>query len=337
MMYYYMEPNGDMVTFDSRRQDQYMSEKPPNYYLAYRFAANHFNNPFFAGIARQLEMQPDFENRIVVEGLYHFLDDEILQRSLPESSPLPVNFEKLFSTSSLLRIRRNATTVTLFGGTDKPIEIASGRSNSPNIFSYRKGDAVLKYLRLSASFFSTGYFYSDGIVKQGNGYLLQSKFEAPYYQPLPKNKQKPNGDYALTPSTDGRFWNKMDFKNRPVSNVKTLQTKVLLQENDGKCQLHFMITGLAGVNVTIELCFKEGGKLEGQFKTEGDNNFLEAGIGTYQSGDSKISFGPGRMEHNNLKGLEGERYSIHFGSLRTDGMHVYITGITPFDYAMDFI
>jgi hypothetical protein len=46
---------------------------------------------------------------------------------------------------------------------------------------------------------------------------------------------------------------------------------------------------------------------------------------------------------NNIAGLvhlemdlEGERYSTHFGSLRTDGMHVYITGKTPFQHRLQF-
>ena len=336
MMYYYMEPNGDMVTTDSRRQDQYMVEKLPNYYLPYRFMANYFGDSFFAGIAKLVEGQPDFTETVLPDALPHFLEDEWLQQTLPAGKPPPANFERLFTTSSLLRIRRNDTTATLFGGTDKPIIIASGRSNSPNIFSYRKGQAILEYLRLSTSFFSTGYFYSNGITSQASGYLLQGKITAPYYQPMPKSKQKPDGDYALTPSTDGRFWNKMDFANRPVSNVKTLETKVLFQEKNGHCKLHFNITGQSGVQVTIELCFREGGQLEGAFTEQGANYILQKEMATYTMGHSQITFGPGFMEHSNLKNLEGERYSTHFGTLRTSGMHVYITGITPFTHTLEF-
>lgn len=35
-----------------------------------------------------------------------------------------------------------------------------------------------------------------------------------------------------------------------------------------------------------------------------------------------------------LTGLEGELYSSHFGSLRTDGMQVYLTGLTPFTHTL---
>jgi hypothetical protein len=336
MMYYYMEPNGDLVTTDSRRQDQYTQENIIGYYTHYRYIANYTKDDFYASVAATIEKLAGFEKRIIAEGLYHFLDNTLLQQTMIEAPALTVDYVKLFATSSLLRIRRKDTTATLFGGTDKPIQIASGRSNSPNIFSYRKGEAILKYLRLSTSFFSTGYFYSDGISKQENKFVLQSKLAVPYYQPLPKAKQNAIGDYTLSPSIDDRFWNKMDFKNRPVSNVKTLETKVVLSEHQGNCSLEFSVNGLDGVQVTIELCFKEGGTLNGSFQKEGNNHLLENGTATYQIGNSQITFGPGRREHNNIKNLEGERYSTHFGNLRTEGTMVYITGITPFKHTLQF-
>lgn len=342
--YYYTEPNGDLVPNDSRRQDQWLfiradavvSLRITNYYLLYRHMAIHENNANFAAIARWIEGLPDFEERILNRSLIAFLEEPLLQKELPVAAPLQVNYEKLFAQSHLLRIRRADTSITLFGGTDQPVAIASGRSSSPDIFSYRKGKAVLKYMRLSTRFFSTGYFYSNGLKKEANGYVLHKKLEAPYYQPLPKNLRKADGDYALTESTDGRFQNKMDFKKRPQSNVKTLDTKVTLTETEGRCMLQFDVTGQSGVPVTIELCFKEGGTLTGVTAGEAGNNFLKDGEGKYRVGDDVIAFGPGVMEHTEVTGLEGERYSTHFGSLRTEGMHVYLTGVTPFTHKLTF-
>jgi hypothetical protein len=218
---------------------------------------------------------------------------------------------------------------------DWPIIIASGRSNSPDFFSYRKGSAILKYMRLSSNFFSLGYFYSEGLKKEGNKYILHKKLEVPYYQPLPKDKRNSKGDYKLSPSIDDRFWNKMDFKNRPVSNVKTLETTISFIETNGRVELNFKIEGLKDVPVTIELCFLEGGKLSGVL-TEGENNFLEKDFAEYQMGNETIRFGPGSLAHKVITGLEGERYSTHFGSLKTPGMHVYLTGVTPFSHMLTF-
>ena len=337
MTLYYIEPNGEVVTVDSRRQDQYMKCSIITYnYLNYRYMAINDGNKQFAVITRQMENMNGFEQDILNKGLFHFLDNEMLRNSLPEQAAQDYNYEKLFTTSKLLRIRRGNTTATLFGGADWPLIIASGRSNSPNIFSYRKGNAILKYMRLSSNFFSMGYFYSDGIKKEKNKYVLHKKLNVPYYQPLPKNLRNSNGDYKLSPSTDNRFWNKMDFKNRPVSNVKNLVTTVSFAETNGNAVLNFQVTGLVGVPVTIELCFLEGGKISGVTVADGGNSFLENGIGKYEFGEDVIQFGPGAAAHKTITNLEGEKYSTHFGSLKTEGMHVYITGITPFNHQLIF-
>jgi hypothetical protein len=340
--YYYMEPNGDLVTNDSRRQDQYsLIRQDPNssphilnYYLLYRYIAIKDNNNTFTAIVKMMEQMKGFEERILNRDLINFLEEPLLQHDLPVAAPLPVNYEKLFPQSHLLRIRRNEVTTTFFGGADWPITIASGRSNSPDFYSYRKGNAILKYMRLSTSFFSMGYFYSEGLKKEGNKYILHKKLEIPYYQPLQKKFRKANGDYKLSPSIDDRFWSKMDFEIRPVNNVKTLDTTVSLLETNGSNELTFEVTGQAGVQVTIELCFKEGGKLTGVTAAENGNNFLEKGMGEYEFEGDRIQFGPGTVSQKIITNLEGERYSTHFGSLRTEGIHVYLTGITPFTHKL---
>ena len=336
LTYYYMEPNGDLVTTDSRRQDQYSSKTIVSYYILYRHLAIQDNNSRFGAIARLIENMKGFDEEVLNTSLFHFLEIPLLQQELPVGIPPPVNYEKLVTGSNLLRIRRGNTTTTLFGGIDWPIIIASGRSNSPNFYSYRKGNAILKYMRLSLNFFSMGYFYSEGLTRNGNNYVLHKKLEVPYYQPLPRNLRKPDGDYKLSPSIDGRFWNKMDFENRPISNVKSLDVTVSFLETNGKNELTFHITGQVGVPVTIELCFKEGGKLSGVSDGGNGNSLLEKGDGQYEFEGDVIQFGPGTFSHRSINNLEGERYSTHFGSLRTEGMHVYLTGVTPFDHKLVF-
>jgi len=336
MTYYYMEPNGDLVVNDSRRQDQWSGKRMTAFYSHYRYMANRDKNGKYAGIAKLIEAMDDFETDVVRRDFYHFLEVPLLQQQLPVPTNPPVNFEKLFSTSSLLRIRRNNISCTLFGGNDLPIIIASGRSSSPNFFSYRKGNAILKYMRLSSAFFSTGYFYSEGLKKSGIAYTLYSKLDVPYYQPLPKNLRNVKGDYKLSPSIDNRFWNKMDFSKRPVSNVKSLVTEITLLEHNGVVELIFQVSGSKDVLVTIELCFKEGGKLTGVTAADNDNNFLESSMATYEFGGDTIQFGVGANAHKIISGLEGERYSYQFGSLRTEGVHVFITGKTPFTHQLVF-
>lgn len=336
LVYIHCEPNGELVTVDSRRQDQFAPIDILYFYHAYRFMAILDNQPVWAAITRYIESLPGFADRVLNDLLVTFLEDPLYKKPLPTPRPPSVHFEVFYKHTNLVRIRRADTTTTLFGGTDFPIIIASGRSNSPNFFSFRKGAAILKYMRLSTDFFNTGYFHSQGIRQEAGRYILHQKIEAPYYQPLPAQYRKANGDYTLSPSTDGRFWNKMDFSHRPQSNIKALETTLTVHETNGKNELTIRVASEAGVRVTLELCFKEGGVLTGVSPQDGstDNFFLKSGVGQYSVGADTIQFGPGVYQHGKTTGLEGELYSSHFGSLRTAGMRVYLTGLAPFVHAI---
>ena len=334
LFYYYQEDNGDLVSNDSRRQDQYLARHSAILYLQYRYLANLDQDGHFAAICKMIEATPWFEKEVMEQGLFYFQENESLQQTLPEASPLPERYEKLFPTSHLLRIRNQQTSITLFGGVDWPLIIASGRSCSPDFFSYRNGKAILKYMRLSTTFFSMGYFYSEGLRKEGNRYVLHKKLTIPYYQPLPVSKRKKSGDYTLSPSIDNRFWNKMDFSNRPVSNRKTLDTTVYLKETDGKVELEFIITGQNKVPVTIELCFNDGGQFTGLTTDSKGNQCLAGASAVFSFEGDQIHFGSGALAGPVPENLEGERYSTHFGSLKTKGSQVYLTGITPFRHTL---
>ncbi|PXY46707.1 hypothetical protein [Flavobacterium hydrophilum] len=332
--FYYTEPNGDLVTVDSKRQDQFMDLKVTNFYLQYRYMAIRSKNPIFVHMTNLIENLPNFETDILSGSLGHFMENTELQKQVPADGTVANDFEKFFAVSNLARIRRGKTSITLFGGNDHPVMIVSGRSSNPNFLMYRKGDAILKYMRLSTSFFRMGYFSSEGILKEGNKYILKETKEADYYQPLAKEFQKSDGDYKLSESPDGRFWNKMDFDSRTKSNVKTQTTVIEITENNGSLSLDFKVDGPPNVEVTIEMCFKEGSSISGAVMDDKKNYFLKSGQGELTAGADTIQFGPGKCEHLNIENLDSEEYTYHQGSLRTAGEHVYITGYTPFRHQM---
>ena len=332
--YYYTEPNGDLVTVDSKRQDQFMNLTVSKFYLPYRFMAIHTKNPMFAQMVNLIENLPDFTSETLSGSLLFFMENSELQQQISNESQLENNFEKFFTLSNLARIRREKTAITLFGGNDKPLLIVSGRSSNPNFLMYRKGDAILKYMRLSTSFFRMGYFSSNGIVKQGNKYILTETKEADYYQPLAPEFLKSDGDYKLSPSQDGRFWNKMDFDSRTKSNVKKQITVIEITENKGTLNMDFKVDGPPNVEVTIEMCFKEGSEITGAIMDDKNNYFLNSGLGKLSMGADTIEFGLGKVEHQNVNNLDTEDITYHQGNLRTDGIHVYLTGFTPFRHTM---
>ncbi len=335
MAWYYTEVNGDLITFDSRRQDQYSSREIMVQYLHYRFLAIEQGNGLFSAITSFIETLPDFQKNVVNQTLYNFMADPVLAKELPKPAALPTNYEKLFKTSSLARIRRGDTSLTLFGGNDLPLIIASGRSVSPNFFGYRKGMAALKYMRMSSRFFSMGYFRSEGISLEDGKYVLYQKLKAPYYLPLKPEDRRKDGDYELTPSVDDRFWSKMSFDKRPAD-FKIQESKITVTENNGEVTMDFEVSGAAGIAVTIHLCFDETGQLNGVEKGNAAAGFLAEGFGEFTSGNDKITFGPGIKEHEGIRGLGGEKYSVLNGHLDTPGQHVYLTGYTPFRHTLKF-
>ena len=332
--YYYTESNGDLVTVDSRRQDQFQNQTVTKFYLQYRFMAIHTGDPKFIYMTNLIEKNPDFTQSILSDSLVAFLEEASLQKQLPSQSLLNHDYEMFFATSSLARIKRGKTAITLFGGNDKPLLVVSGRSSNPNFLMYRKGEVVLNYMRLSSSFFRMGYFSSDGIEKKGNKYVLKETKQADYYQPLSSEYIKSDADYTLSESKDGRFWNKMDFEHREVSNVKKQTTVIEIEEINGQLTLDFKVDGPPNVEITIEMCFNEGTQIEGATLANKGNYFLKSNEAKLLMGSDQLLIGPGLIEHENVNNLDSEVYSYHKGTLRTEGVHVYITGFTPFHHKM---
>jgi hypothetical protein len=328
--YFLMEDNGDLMSLDSRRQDQNQTISASYYYWCYRFMANRFEDHFFAAVAGKIEQDSLFEKNVLAHSLIHFIDLTELQQELCEPEELPQEFAKFFPATDLVRIKREEVTASIFGGNDLPSVISSGRSSNPSFFTFRKGEAILEYMRLSTSFFNTGYFRSEGLQKDQNTYHLFEHKEAYYYQPLPADKRNQKGDYELTESQDGRFWSKMDFPSRPKTTIQS-ETSIVIRENDGEFELSINVDGPEGVEVTLDLCFKSGGRLTNVMEADNDGDyFLPEGYATYLFGNDSIQVGPGIMEHQNIEKIDGELYSTHFGSIKGKGIHLFLTGRTPF-------
>ena len=126
----------------------------------------------------------------------------------------------------------------------------------------------------------------------------------------------------------------MDFDSRTKSNVKKQITVIEITENKGTLNMDFKVDGPPNVEVTIEMCFKEGSEITGAIMDDKNNFFLNSGLGKLSMGADTIEFGPGKVEHQNVNNLDSEDITYHQGNLRTDGIHVYLTGFTPFRHTM---
>jgi hypothetical protein len=334
MNLYYLHPDGEVETVGSRRQDQTMVLSITNYYLQYRYLAIHDNNPTYAEVVRLIEGRP---GEGLIEGsnpVIYFMEEPLLKKPLPSGGALPDNYARVFSNSRLARIRRGNISATVYGGTDWPLGVASGLASNPTFFTFRRGKAIVESVRMGAEFFSEGAFRNENLEAVHNQYSLHQRWDVPYYQPLPKQFRNARGDYQLTPVKDARFWSKLDFPHRPMSNIQTLDQKVTILEKSGKFELHFDITGHKGVPFVVEFAFRPGGELTGSLQEvvmkDGTKVFLlKEGNARYQFGEDVIDVGPGQAEHQRLN-LSGPSYTAHGATLRASGTLVYITGFTPF-------
>ena len=349
-----IQPNGEVETVQSRRQDQTGIQDVWKYLTHFRELAIRGQDERFAAVAEQILDRVEADPSSFATTGYsvgEFLAEALAYPDITAVLPGPLEpltrYTRFFRGSQLVRIRRDDTAVSIFGGTDwhnsrqdsagnrtTIREIASGLSTNPTFFRLRKGEAILDSVRMSPRFFSTGHFRSDGVSRISDGWRLHDRVRVPYHLPLPQRYRRPDGDYAL--GSEGRFYAKMDFPHRP-KDFKVLDTTITIRQlDDGAFDLAFDVDGPA-TSLTIELCFRSGGSLTGVVPATGEDNFqLDSGEGAYTVGADTITFGPG-----NGIGLRqpiamdpGEKYTYLGGSLVPAGQRVYITGEVPFRYTL---
>lgn len=342
------EPNGEVETVMSRRQDQTQAQ-PDNiqaFYVQFRELALRDDNPRFAAVARLLEERYGPK---LGDYLAPLIERPELAARLPEPESPWADYEKHYPSVGLFRARRGKLTAAAFGGSDWYVDgeqspfynrFGSGLSTNPTMFRAWNGKLALDGVRLVPQFFTMGHFRSNGLsVGDGGVVSLGSEMEVPYYLPMPADQRADDGVYALGRSVaDGRFYAALDFANRPAS-MRRLKTDVQITPTESGYDLAFEVTGEKDVEVTIELTFREGGEFGGAMKQLTDANGVKTyhlvdGEGSYSLGDDTITFGPGNGE-GLVSNDAGEQYSWHAGSLVLKGHKVFVTGVAPFQYTLN--
>lgn len=302
MSMYYVHPNGEVATEASGRQDKAQVGTMESYYFPYRYMASRDNNGQFAAMCRLIE-NTAFD-KVLQSSLHNILENKALWQELPEEKPIPVDYEKEFTNSGLVRIRR--------GNYD-----ASIISRNPGFFTFHKGNAVLQGIRVASAFFGKGQFESEELKKEGTTWKLSKDLEGPYYQPLPPELRTGENDWIKSPR--GR---------REMTEVQQLETKVDIREVEGGFELEIDIQGTERVPVTVELIFRQGGTFSGIEKLvmQPESWLLKEGWGTYAVGGDVIRFGPGTYAH---------KWAQVRGTLpKMDAPTVYLTGFTPFHHTV---
>ncbi len=302
MTTYYVHPNGEVATDASGRQDKAAVGTLESYYYPYRYMALKDQNGAFAAMAKKIE---DTVLEKTASQLSYFLEDPTLWQDLPTPASLPTSYVKAFPYSGLVRIRRGNWDATII-------------SENPTWLTFHKGNAVLQGIRFSASFFGKGQFQGMEIRQDGKDYVMEQQLEGPYYQPYPKGSIPPDGD-----------WNKMPRSNRKQSEVQQLTSMVRVRETENGLACDIEISGTAGVPVSVELIFREGGAFKNVVPVTSDQGtylLKTSETGTYTLQNDTLIFGPGRAEH---KGIQ-----LRGALPRMSAPTVYLTGFTPFKHTL---
>jgi hypothetical protein len=300
MMYYYLHPNGEVVTEASNRQDKGTIRSMDGYYYACRYMAIVDNDGQLAMLCRMIEKR----NPNVTNGnLAVYLQDQMLWKDLPSPKPLPISYAKAFPYSGVARIRRNEWDATIL-------------SNNAGWLTFHKEKVMLQAMRVASSFFGKGQFQSTEITQEGNAWVLRNTLEGVYYQPYPADKIPGDGD-----------WQKMPKSNRTQSEIQQLITTVIITEANNGIDVDIEITGTDHVPVSLELIFRPGGMFAGLEEVVPNLTYVLKGAeGKYTVDNQSILFGPGKAEH--------KRYNLRGGLPTMNAPSAYITGSTPFKHTL---
>lgn len=331
---------GEVETVQSRRQDQDQRRQTLHaYYLQYRELALLDGDTRFAGVARWIERH---DSHRLADALADFINEPDLARPLPAESQPFVDLVRPFKTVGLVRQRRGPISASLYAGSDWYADgepsaffntIGSGLATNPTLMRLWNGGLVLDAVRLIPDFFNMGHFRPSTIVMQPDGSArLSGELAAPYYLPMPAGRRRPGGDYALSPSVDGRFNSALDFSHRPAR-FRRLGVQILVRPEPDGYRLLFGTSGEEGVDMTLELTLRDGGVLEGAVDL-GDGGFhLTNGQASYRLGAQRLVIGPSGGD-GPVKVSSGETYSWAGGRLQLPGKRLYITWRTPARHAL---
>jgi hypothetical protein len=288
---YLLHADGEVVTEISRRQDQFTRGTVTGYWFPLTYMALKSHEGRLSTLAALA----------APEGarLSALLEYPELSQPLPPAQPLPDDFDKSFDEIGIARIRRGPVSATLILG------------GSSRFFTLRYGDAAIEGVRFATAFFGKGQFVPQNAVKRGTTYEFRQSLEGPYFQPLKER-------------ITARIWEE-SRRRRPQSEVCRLEQSADVTEVSDRFDVRVRASGTAGVPVSIELTFREGGTLDGcrPIPDMPGTFVIEQGTGTYRVGRHEIRFGPGEAPH---------RYTqVRGAETRLPGVSVYITGYTPFD------
>ncbi len=295
---YLMQPNGEVVTDFSRRQDQFTIVKPVGNYFSLHYMALRQGNRAWGKLAEMY--RPEALSLSTAMVYPEFLKPIA-------TGPLPADYRRDFQHNRLTRVRRGNHAATFF------------YNGSTRVMNLVKGEAVVTTVRFISAFFGKGQFRSEKYRREGGRIDAWQNLEGPYYQPFTPPRK-----------IDSEMWDSTQ-KQRPRSEVCLYEQGVSFEEAEGGYNLTVHAKGTADVPVTIEIAFRPGGELTGVKPVpNAPDSYLIAGEeARYRVGRDVIKVSPGRSEHWWTR-------EMRYIEPKLPGPTLYLTGFAPFEHTVKF-
>lgn len=336
-------PSGEVETVHSRRQDQKSTAFPLGSFAAQfaRFAVSctrcraatawALALPGFDPVEVLAQAMLDAEvgaGLTAAEGAGDAWRAADVARGVAETAATV----RWFGGVRLLRRTRGRDWATVYGGSDVPVagRIASGLACNPTFLRLAFGHVEVSSVRLSRDFFGLGPFRASSVefdpIDPGR-LVMHEELAAGYYQPLPEQLRRSNGDYPL--EFEGRFAAAMAFGERSVD-LLPLRTSVAVKLTDDGADLTITTDGPPTAHA-LEIGLREVPDVAGA---------APLGDGCYQLGDDEATItATGTTLRIGLDGAAGaapapryhpgEAYTFLDGTDAVGGTRLYATWSSP--------
>ncbi|MEE4195404.1 MAG: hypothetical protein V2J07_09420 [Anaerolineae bacterium] len=298
-----IDANGEAETGLSLRQDFGQRPVPLDLAAAYLYCSTFEASPDFVQMAKVIWAGKERPGTTDLLWLAFALNRQQIDTSNPEQL---ADFTKFFPHNRFWRMRKGSFSATAFSGTH-------------NLLTLNNGQAHLKGVSISQSYFGVGRFCPETTEPDGEGVQLTSSGQGhalhrPGYD-LPTGRKM--GEFYS--SREERDWRRLP----PAHSTLSIQPV-----KDGLKLVYRTINNYPNVLVQVAFDFLPGGIWEcegGSFQPQaGQIIFLTAGFGRMYYGEDSLTIGPGSDVH---------RYWQMRDTPRTkDLVRVVIPLLTPVDH-----
>lgn len=315
-----VEDDGEVENVHSRRQDQKSVYDVEQYLSPLRRFAIADDDGDLARVARQILGRGLREPE---RHLAELLRSPELAGVLPTSTPRAASSTRLFATSRLLRRREGDLSVSIFAGSDYPStgRIGSGLANSATLVRARQGGLVLRSLRVSPAFFSTGSLRPQRLDPSAGGAVLIETRSSGYYDALAGRPLS----MTSAPDDEGRFFAVMRFADRERFEM-TLESRVRVDVSGDGVDVELSFSGTA-TRYAVELVLDGEVEVEGA-RTSDDGWWLDGDHAVVRDGAMALT-----IETESGDGVppvfdDGEQFSYVGGDDRIPGTRILLGGST---------